>query len=1333
MTRRSLLVFFGFIFFTFPAFAQQQPATEPGLPFLDVYTPETYSLHPQNWAITRSAGGIMFFANTAGLLEYDGVNWRQHALFENLTITSLAYDRDGTLFLGGRGEIGYVAPDSSGSLSYHSLTSLLPDSLNLGIVWETVTTSRAVFFRSSTAFLRWDGDSLSVRLPESAFGYMTSIRDTVYIIQKNKGLYRFAGDALHLLPGGDFFADKTLYLALPLTETSGLLLGTRSRGLFFHDGRSVQRFDSPAQAFFEQNQVYSGQVLRHRPGHWALATTRGGLVILNASGQIVQQLDKSHGLPDNKIHAVYEDPNGTLWLALNNGLARAELHSPFSIYDSRLGLEGTPHALHSRNGTLFVATSTGLYRADAGPPGSAALARFSAISGIDDQVWSLHATGSELLVGTARRIYAYDGQDLKPVAELPGATYCFLSLPGSGRVAAGGRYGLIILEKKQGSWQLAGEVAGISSGIRTLAMDAEGALWLGTVFNGVMRLTLDRESPLQPLVEKFGEEHGLPRGMAFVYAIDGAVKVGTYHGLFRFDGRGRFSGRNALFTPDSSMPGFLSDSTITINDLAQAPDGTIWAMAGAGDSHLYRGTPAAAGGYNWSHRLYQRLAGVKSVTDLVLDEQGTAWLAGRDEKIYRVAAGAAAAPAALFPVHIRRVSTIPNDSLVWGGGGEPQQRVLAFAHNSLRFSFAAVSYDLPSATRYQVKLEGYDDAFSPWTPETRKDYTRLPAGEYTFTVRARDVYGRDGQPGAFAFVILAPWYQRWWAYLLYLLAGGMVLVLVTRVRLRYLEQKNRELEALIADRTQVVREQAEKLRELDTMKSRFFANISHEFRTPLTLVFAAVDDLLERSGSAGDREQLGLIQRQSRRVLKLINQLLDLSRLETGAVKLHLVRGNFDDFLRGIVMTFASLAEQKGIRLQYSSEPELAAVAAVYDPDQVEKIFYNLLSNAFKFTPETGSVNVHTAFDSRTGVAEITVRDTGAGIAPPQLGSIFQRFFTAESQGRTAEEGIGIGLALTRELVELHKGEISVRNTGDSGAEFTVRLPVTQQHFSSIELAQAQPEDRQALEVVTESAPEAARPAAELPAEADDSRPLILIVEDHPEVRRYLSTHLRQHYRVIEAADGSAGETAAIESVPDLIISDVMMPGQDGYALCAALKQNEKTSHIPIILLTARAGESDKLSGLETGADDYLTKPFNSKELHVRVRNLISQRRILQERFRQEGLMMPRDITVPSVEQTFLNKMMQILEDNLGEEEFGVAELSDALHMSRRQVHRKIKAISGETPTDFIRRVRLQRARRLLEQKAGSVSEIAFQVGFGSLSYFTTAFKKQFGVLPSEV
>ncbi len=1328
--------------------AQSVSQIETGLPFLRNFSPKEYDFHPQNWVITQDSRGIMFIANTAGLLEYDGVTWRRHELFENLTVASLAIDHQGTIFLGGRGELGFLQPDSSGSLNYISLTPYLPENTkNFKIVWETCATTHGIYFRTSRYIFRWNGSDIKTWKTNTSFGYLATVRDTIFVMEKGVGLQTLTGDSLQLIPGGEQFANTTLYVILPFDDKAKIFLGTRTEGIYVYDGRQIQRFKTEADAFFTENRLYHGARLSGAETKWALATTRGGLVVLDGQGKIRQQLNESNGLGDNKIHFVFEDRQGALWLSLNNGISRVEIASPFTIFDHRFGIEGTPHTIARHQGTLFVGTNRGLFRLaesagtsdDSQAQGNSLLRIFTPVKGISEQVWSLHSTNNLLLVAAARGIYSVKRNRAVSIAELPVATYCFFQPDGQDLIFAGTRDGLAVLELRNGSWHMTGKIDNISEEIRTITSTRDGSLWLGTPFQGLVQVKIDEQFPLKSTVQKYGKEHGLPEGMAYVYAIDGQVKIGTYQGLHRFE-----QSLQKLI-PDSTLGAFLADSTVTINHLTQDKNGIIWAMAGAKKSKLYRGL-AGNGRYSWEDTPFQRLLDVNFIMDLLPEETGAAWLVGRDEKIYRIDSNFTSDFSQDFPAHVRRVSTIPGDSLIWGGSTLPGDGnsvivpVLQYKDNSLRFEYAAASYDETAANQYQIKLDGYDQDYLPWTSETKKDYTGLPAGEYIFRVQARNIYERQSREGSLSLLILSPWYQSWWAWLLYAVLSVTAVVLIVKARVRRLEQKTKQLENLVENRTSVIREQAEKLQELDNMKSRFFANISHEFRTPLTLILGPLEDMLARSKNSSDKKNLGLMQRNARRVLQLINQLLDLSRLESGKLKLQAARGDLVAFLKGIVMSFASLAEQKQIDLQYivsEDQEDLPVLKAIYfDRDQVEKIFYNLLANAFKFTSEGGVVQVTIINNQRAGSVEIKVKDNGKGIQADRLDNIFKRFYQVDADNTREQEGTGIGLALTKELVELHHGKISVSSEVGKGTEFVVMLPVGTEHLTAEEIVDAPPLPEDAMDAVAVTVeqspiqPEATKPLAQL---NEDDIPIILVVDDHLDVRNYIRSHLELEYRVVEAKDGEEGVKTAAEIIPDMVISDVMMPKLDGYQLCAALKMNEKTSHIPVILLTAKAGEQDKLSGLETGADDYLTKPFNSKELHVRVRNLIELRRRLQKRFQKEGLLKPRAVTVTSVEEAFLTRMMNILEENLGEEDFGVESLSSALHIGRRQLHRKIKALTGETPTDFIRSIRLQRAKQLLEQKSGTVSEIAFQTGFSSLPYFSTAFKDQFGLLPSEI
>jgi DNA-binding response OmpR family regulator len=464
-----------------------------------------------------------------------------------------------------------------------------------------------------------------------------------------------------------------------------------------------------------------------------------------------------------------------------------------------------------------------------------------------------------------------------------------------------------------------------------------------------------------------------------------------------------------------------------------------------------------------------------------------------------------------------------------------------------------------------------------------------------------------------------------------------------------------------------------------------------------------------------------LVQRNAHRLLRLINQLLDLSKLEAGHLELASVSDDLVRFVRGLFGSFESLAEQRGISASFTSDqPELYAD---FDPDKLEKIVYNLLSNAFKFTPNGGRVTLHLHQPAATALAadawvHLEVRDTGRGIAAEQLPRLFDRFYQADSSDTREQEGTGIGLALTKELVELHGGTITLTSQPGQGTTATVRLPV--RHVAAPAVApptHVAPAD----EAEPNSTPEVS--AAEVTQ--------VLIVEDNADVRAFIRATLAPHYHVLEAVNGEEGVTLAREQVPDLVLTDVMMPRLDGYGVGQALKQDERTSHIPIIMLTAKAGLESKLDGLQTGADAYLAKTFHIPELLATIANLLRGRQQLRKAYRR-GFAATAGLGLPSMEQAFVARVQQAVEQHLDDEAFSVDILSREVGLSRTQLHRKLKALLNQAPGDFIRLVRLQRAQELLTGNVGTVAEIAYQVGYGSPANFSASFSRHFGYAPSE-
>jgi len=676
-----------------------------------------------------------------------------------------------------------------------------------------------------------------------------------------------------------------------------------------------------------------------------------------------------------------------------------------------------------------------------------------------------------------------------------------------------------------------------------------------------------------------------------------------------------------------------------------------------------------------------------------------------------------------------------------------QEIKLSYQQNFFSFEFAALDYSNPAKNQYAYKLEGLDADWLYSGTRRFASYTNVDPGEYIFRIKGSNNDGLWNEEGSSVKIIITPpFWKTAWAYALYIILIGLVLYAlrvfeVRRMHLRN-ELRRREFEA-------------QKLQEIDQLKSRFFANISHEFRTPLTLIKGPLEKLLSGEHRGDTKELYRMMHRNAARLLNLINQLLDLSKLESGRMALQTQPENIAEFLRAIVMSFLSMAERKRVKLNYIGTEELLII--YIDRDKLEKIVVNLLSNALKFTPEGGSVIVDCACPTAegkqgipqsemSGFVEITVQDTGPGIPAEYLPHIFDRFYQIDSSHTRDQEGTGIGLALTKELVEIHHGEISVKSEIGKGSTFTVRLPMGKAHLKPEEIEErgakdeerevrsGKPDIKHQQQLMTTNDAKQMTGEAQMTLESTDKQELatILIVEDNADLRNYIRGHLKNEYQVFEAADGVEGLEQAMKAIPNLIISDVMMPQMGGFELCAKLKTDERTSHIPVILLSARASSESKIEGLETGADDYLTKPFDAHELQIRIKNLIEQRKKLRERFRKEIVLQPSEIAVTSADEKFLERAMKSINQHLADPDFGIETFVKEAGMSRMQLHRKLKALAGYSASEFIRIMRLKRAAYLLLHGKETVAEIAYQVGFNSPSYFTRCFREQFGVPPSE-
>lgn len=671
-------------------------------------------------------------------------------------------------------------------------------------------------------------------------------------------------------------------------------------------------------------------------------------------------------------------------------------------------------------------------------------------------------------------------------------------------------------------------------------------------------------------------------------------------------------------------------------------------------------------------------------------------------------------------------------------------RTLAIAPGAVNFEFyyTGLSFVKPGRVRFRYIMEGLDTHWNDVGTRRVAYYSHIPAGHYSFRVKACNNDGIWNETGASVFLYIKPYfYQTYWFYMLCGLAVMLLLISYLKLRERRLEKNTLVLQQMVELRTQQLEEQAKKLKEMDTLKSNFFANISHEFRTPLTLIKGPLEHILASNPGKKLEASARMMMRNTMRLLDLIDQLLELAKFDFGKTKLAVSCHNIISFLEKIVEVFQPLATKKNITLTFHQQER--EILLFFDLDKMERIITNILSNAFNYTPDGGEIRVWAGrgqrLDYADGSVEIKIRDNGQGIPGDQLPYIFDRFFCGKRDFEFQRKGTGIGLALTKDLVELHHGMIeawsSCAEDETRGTEITICLPLGKSHLQagdfndeSVRVGSAYATE---AVVVTDETGDI-ETCGSIAMEANDEKAIIQVIEDNADMRSFLRGILAEDYRVVESVNGAEGVLDAKRVIPDLIISDIMMPQKDGYEVCQVLKENVSTSHIPIILLTARTAEKNIIQGLETGADDYITKPFQAGILRTRVRNLIAGRRKLQEHFKREMDIKPGKIKVSSMDERFIQELRGMVEAHYADPEFNVEVLAKKLDMSGASLYRKVMALTGDSPTEYLRSYRLDRAVRLLEGCFGNMTQIAFAVGFSSAAYFSKCFKEKFLCTPSE-
>lgn len=1363
-------------------------------------------------ALLQDRQGFIWAGTQDGLNRFDGYRFRPFRTGEaglfNAYIRSLTEDNDGRIWLGSDYGLACYDPrterftsylprsEKTGGLSDPTINAVAVTGTTLWVgtqragLWQLDLKSSGALDPKRARFTKWQAPVGSAALADSAIQQLRPLDGALWLGLKAHGVQRLdlgTGRLQSFAPPAGVTADawRVWEMALDAGVTStGGAAPTRGKKVWLATNQGLFRLELATGAITqhlreETNPVWT--VAHDHAGNTWVGVAEKGLYCLPAGGGPTRHYrydpaDPASLAVDGVIQVLVDRAN-SLWVGLDGGgLARydpqrqalrgftAANGQAFDPGAAQRGMAedslGNLWLADAANNTIhYLNPRTGEARKLTIPvaPGEIAL-------NLGTNVARLDRRGRLWLATLGAGVVRYDPATnhftkLAPVWAKLGSQEALaatgLDLDARGRVWCGTAAGGVICWDEAANtvrqWRQGPGASDLgTNNILGIRVDpASQQILIGTWGAGLHRL-----DPATGRVTRYPVDPAAPGALPALTVLDvltprpdgsGGAWVGTSTGLFR---------AATMAGPFKRVPGLAAN---IIYMLTRDPNDRVWAL---GERSFASIGSAGAPAHNYEFAS----ANQYSYGGLLASRAGQVVVGTQEGMIGffpdRLDADATPPPVVITGAEVLNKPVVPGQplpgtsaaALLAAPSYTTEPLTLRPGQNVLTLAYTALSYPQAARTRYAYRLVGFEENWVDAADKRTATYTNLPAGTYHFEVRAQNAAGVwSTKPATLAVRVLPPWYRTTWAYALWVLLIGGLAWLAARI---WLARQQGQLALTLKNA------EAARLAELDQVKTRFFTNISHEFRTPLTLILGPLEkwrtETTPTDPARRQREE-DAMRRNARRLLELINQLLDVAKLEAGSLRLDAAPHDLAALARPLTYSFASLAETRGITLSFDAPTNLPLVAL--DPPKFETVLTNLIANALKFTPSGGSVTVAVARTSRDNVA-LTVRDTGVGIAPDQLPHVFDRFYQADTSTTRGYEGTGIGLALVKELVALHGGTVSVSSREGEGTTFTISLLT-----AGVDAASASPltppldpNDRHAdaggihalvgevktnvkgvYADVEESTTEFSADA--LASSPDDGRPLVLLVEDHPDVRAYLHDQFDPaQWRVAEAVDGQAGLEAARQLVPDLVITDLMMPRMDGVELTRLLKTEEATSHIPVVLLTAKATVESRLEGLETGADDYLTKPFQPQELLARARNLVASRQKLREKFSQEVRQVQvreikleaAEVRVQSVDERFIQKALRVVEDKLADDTFDVEEFASAMALSRVQLYRKLKALTDQTPTDFIRTLRLRRAAQLLDQQAGNVAEVAYSVGFQNLSYFAKTFKELHGVAPSE-
>lgn len=1272
--------------------------------------------------ITQDEDGYIWIGTDGnGLLRFDGVKFTQYskentAAFHNDTIGKLFFDSEGVL---------WIALKGGGIVKYEDETFSRPlnefSEVNQFMVTVTETDDGSMWFGS-------DGGGLYRLKEDSLQNFKTSNSgipsNHVFSLAEYKGklLVGFIDRIAEATydPEMSFRSMESIpHITLSINIIDGFAwLGT-GNGLYKYNGTSLQNYKTGGNKF--SNHITD--FIKDASGNW-WATSYNGLFKFDPhEGSLKRKLfyDSPH-----PYFTIFEDADQNIWLPpVGVGLTRIR-PTIFTSFPRSSEVPGTGYSVQQLGNKDFAISSTeGLFRY-----------RNGSVSHLVKDM----STIGPLLVDSKKRLWIgsnsggvsrYENGSIRTVA-LPDLSINALyeSSDQSIWIGALGN-GLYRWQENNGSEAKLQSFKLSNSAINAISEDSSGAIWVGTDY-GLNKITDDS-------TYVFGDEDKkeLPDPVITSLHVDNQnnLWVGTRQGGLLLHQEGDFF----VFNSDYGI------SASYIDQIQVDNRGVVWFGTKKGLYSVPRSKllAVAEGKVNSiSPKIFSTIDGLPSLTAISNSYPGSIQTANNDllfvfeQDIIRID------PSKEFTRPKPTAPVVETVSFDYEAVPSDQANTVPPSVSSVEIDYTVPEFGTPEQIEFQYKMEPFDKNWVDAEQRRSAFYTNLPSGDYNFKIVATNSIGKQSTVTSFPISVVPPWYRTTYAYIGY---GMLVIFGIPGLVFGYnywntrrLEAQNEELRSMVQERTEQIRaqknqieEQVNELEKQQQQRSRFLANISHEFRTPLTLIITPLEDMLESKPAdnpSHSRKQIKGILHNARRINQLTSQLLDLSRLEVGRMPRDPVPIELVQFVDSFTNEFVPLANRDDINLVFKTETEHAICEI--DQDILIKILGNLLSNAFKFTSPGNSILVR--ISTGNGQAVITVQDTGIGIDKEKIEHIFDRFYQVDLADNGTYGGAGIGLALVKELINSSGGHLEVESASQKGTTFNIFLPLSDPKSDLVVQPDFQKLNTSDGEIrVTERSTGTLTEGESL---AEQDKPLLLIVDDHPDIREIIQMQFADTFRTLEAENGDQALTYALDKLPDLIICDIMMPETDGITFLKKLRDHQAIAHIPVIMLTAKTEEKNRLNSLQIGADAYITKPFSRKELDIRVQKLIEKQRKLRKYFRKKVLSEADDNDdALSDDEQFIVRLKEIVEANLANPDFTNKQFAKEAGCSRSKLNRQLKKTLDTTPNQFVRSYRLKKSKQLLQKGSGTISEVAYSVGFNSLSYFSKCFKKEFGHAPSEV